>query len=610
MTIKQSDNFTIMKKILILSITCLFAVNIFAQEELIRCGNSIHQEALQATYPDFTENVNAKFDEAITAIAQPEYKSNNVVYNVPVVIHVVYKNSSENLTDAQIQSQMDVLNADYRSINPDGNQVPNLFGNLVSDAEIEFCLATVDPNGNPTSGVTRTQTNVGSFSISQDNIKSTAAGGRSPWDTDRYLNIWVGEITGGVLGYATPPGTPAARDGVVIGYTYFGTNGTATFPYNKGRTCTHEIGHYLGLRHIWGDGNCGVDDGISDTPLQESQYGGCPNFGSPSTTSCGSQDMFMNFMDYTDDRCMFMFTHKQVDLMRYVLEKYRPGLVQNASVACDPTGGAGCRDLTEGLITMGFEDGENFGGWTVLNNNDDDKQWNISEGVDPEWGPRTGSKCMAYTWSASAAADDWFFTPCFDVESARDYELRFWYATGNDAGFTYPEKFKIVVSSSASLDDILANADFEEIVQPYNPNQPDNNYESYSIQLPDYGDTQIHVGFHCYSDADQYAMLIDDIEIIDITAVSNENAIVPEAFQTYPNPASDQLTMDFNFDKTIEDLQINLVDLTGKIIHTEIRENYAAGNLQLDVSAYPSGVYFLNVQADEQMTTRKVVVSK
>jgi len=609
-----------MKKIFILSITCLFAAYTFAQEELIRCGNSIHQEALQATYPDFTENVNAKFDEAITAIAQPEYKSNNVVYNVPVVIHVVYKNSSENLTDAQIQSQMDILNADYRNINPDGNQVPNLFGNLVSDAEIEFCLATVDPNGNSTSGITRTQTNVSSFSISQDNIKSTTAGGKSPWDTDRYLNIWIGEITGGVLGYATPPGTPTARDGVVIGYTYFGTNGTATFPYNKGRTCTHEIGHYLGLRHIWGDGNCGVDDGISDTPLQESQYGGCPAFGSPSTFSCGSQDMFMNFMDYTDDRCMFMFTHEQVGLMRYVLENYRPGLVQNASVACDPTGGAGCRDLTEGLITMGFEDGENFGGWSVLNNNDDSREWTVYE-QDPnntDYGPHTGANCIVYTWSVSAAADDWFFTPCFEVQDNREYELSFWYASAEDEFMAYPENLRLVVSSEPSPNAILGECYSEvtgceelgNIMQPYDPNLPDKNYKNFTIALPDYDVTDIYIGFHCYSDADQYAMLIDDIEIIDITAVSNENAIAPEAFQTYPNPASEQLTMDFNFDKTIENLQVNLVDLAGKIIHTETWENYIAGNLQLDVSAYPSGVYFLNVQADEQMTTRKVVVSK
>jgi len=598
-----------MKKIFALYITCLFSVCVFAQEETIRCGNALHQAALQAEYPDFEENVNAKFTQATMAISQAQQKSNAVVYTLPVVVHVVYKNSTENISDIQIQSQLDILNLDYRKMNAGVGQVPELFANLTADAEIEFCLASVDPNGNSTTGITRTQTNVNSFSATSDNVKSGASGGKSPWDTNRYLNIWICQITDGVLGYGTPPGTPASRDGVVIGYTYFGDTGTATFPYNEGRTGTHEIGHYLGLRHIWGDGNCGVDDGINDTPLQEAQYGGCPNFGSTSTISCGSQDMFMNYMDYTNDACMFMFTQNQVGLMRYVIENYRSTLIQSSAVACDPTGGAGCRDLEDGSLTMGFEDGENFDGWSVLNNNGDDKQWNISEGADPEWGPRTGSKCMAYTWSYTAAADDWFFTPCFSVESARDYELHFWYATGNDPGLTFPEKLRVVVSSSPDLSNILGTADFGAIEQPYNPDTANNNYENVVITLPDYGNTDIYIGFQCYSDADQYALLIDDINIIDIIPpVSTQNTIASEAFQIYPNPVSDQLVVDFNFDKTIENLQVNLVDLTGKIIHTTTLENYATGNLQLDVNQYPSGVYFLQVQADRQMITEKIVI--
>jgi len=618
LTIKQSDNFTIMKRILILSITCLFAIHTFAQEELIRCGNPAYHEILEAAYPGFTENVNTRFEETATAVAQPGYKSSGVVYTIPVVVHIVYKNSTENISDAQIQSQLDVLNLDYRKMNADVGQVPQLFAGLAADTEIEFCLATVDPNGNSTTGITRTPTNVSSFSITQENIKQNGTGGKTAWDTGRYLNIWVGEITGGILGYATPSslqGTSGAwRDGVVIGFTYFGTMGTATFPYNRGRTGTHEVGHYFDLRHIWGDGNCSVDDGIADTPLQESQYGGCPTFGSPSTISCGSQDMFMNYMDYTDDRCMFMFTTGQANAMRSVIQNHRAELLQNASVACDPTGGAGCRDLEEGPITMGFEEGDDFGGWSILNENGDDKQWNIYEQNpdNTDYGPRSGSSCIVYTWSYTAAADDWFFTPCFEVKSARDYELRFWYGTGNDPGFSYPENMRVVTSTSpsASPDDILGTADFEQIEQPYNSNMPNNNYQDVTIALPDYGDTEIYIGFQCYSDADQYAMLIDDVEVVDVTTVSTENTITPEAFKTYPNPVSDELTLDFNFDETIENLQVNLVDLTGKMLYTTTIDNYTAGNFNINVSDYPSGVYFLNVQADEQMTTQKVVVSK
>lgn len=600
-----------MKKIFTLSVICLFAVNTFAQEEneLIRCGNSVYNEFLQAKYPDFTEKKNAIFQKAATA--QLEYKSSDVVYTIPVVVHVVYKNSMENISNVQIQSQLDVLNLDFRKMNSDASEVPSLFANLAADAELEFCLATVDPDGNPSTGITHTLTNVEVFTTN-DSIKQDATGGKSAWDTNRYLNIWVGALSGSgnqLLGYATGPGGTAWRDGVVVRYDAFGTMGAASFPYNKGRTCTHEVGHYLGLSHIWGDNpDCMLDDGIDDTPLQADETTGCPTFGSPSTISCGSQDMFMNYMDYTYDACMYMFTEGQVAFMRNVLETERAGLLQSVSVACDPTGGDGCRDLEEESLMMGFEDIEDFSYWSILNNNGDSKQWQISEGVAPDWGPRTGDKCMAYTWSYSASADDWFFTPCFEMEEARDYKLHFWYATGSEPGFTYPEKLKVAFSTSPSPDDIFGENDFGEIVQPYNPNIPDNNYKKATIELPDYEGSEIYIGFQCYSDADQYALLIDDIDI-DIV-VSTKNVIASEAFQIYPNPVSDQLRMDFNFDKTIENLHLNLVDLTGKITHRETLKNYAAGNLQLDMSKYPSGVYFLNIQADEQMTTQKVVVYK
>jgi len=599
-----------MKKIFTLSVICLFAMSISAQEKVIRCGNSAYHKFLEATYPDFREKNNAIFQAAVTAIAQPEYKSNGMVYTIPVVVHVVYKNSMENIPDIQIQSQLDVLNLDFRKMNADAGEVPQLFAGLAADAEIEFCLATVDPEGNATTGITRTPTNVEAFTTN-DSIKKDITGGKSAWATDSYLNIWVGALTGtnsnNLLGYATGPGVSAWRDGVVVRYDAFGTTVPENWPNNKGRTCTHEVGHYFDLNHIWGDGNCSVDDGISDTPLQESQYGGCPTFGSPSTSSCNSQDMFMNYMDYTYDACMFMFTQEQVAVMRQIIQTERAGLLQSTPVACDPTSGTGCRNLQAASITMGFEDGENLDGWSVVNNNNDTKQWQISEGMSG-WGPRTGDKCMAYTWSYSAAADDWFFAPCFQVKTGRDYELRFWYATGNEPGSTYPEKLKVVFSTSPSPDDILGEHDLGQLIQPYNPNMPDNNYEEVIIELPDYEDSEIYIGFQCYSDADQHVLLIDDINI-DII-VSNENAIPPEALQIYPNPVSDQLIVDFNFDKTIQNLHINLVDLTGKIIHTKILENYATGNLPLEMSKHPSGVYFLNIQADEQMATHKIVVSK
>lgn len=600
-----------MKKLFVLSVFCVCSVLSFGQEELIRCGNSIHQEALKAEFPDFEKQVNAIYNDALKGIAQPQFKSNAVVYTIPVVVHVVYKNSTENISAAQVQSQLDILNLDYRKMNADVSMVPGNFANLAADAEIEFCLATVDPNGNPTNGITRTPTNVSSFSVGTDNIKSDNTGGKSPWNTSRYLNIWIGEITGGVLGYATPPGTPASRDGVVIGTAYFGSMGTATYPYNRGRTCTHEVAHYFALQHIWGDdqnspqGVCSNDDDISDTPLQGVPYGGCPSNG---VASCGSTDMFMNFLDYTDDRCMFMFTHEQVAVMRYVIENYRSTLVQNVSVACDPTGGAGCTDLITTTIDMGFEDSDSYYA-TVVNNNNDDKFWQVSEGVAPEWGPRSGSKCMAYTWNASLDADDWFFTPCFEIKANRDYELRFWYASARDAAAIYPEKLGFALTLSPEPD-FTFYEDIGEITQPYNPNAANNNYVQHTLGFFTQTDTEVYVGFHCYSDADQYAMLVDDIEIVDVTAVSNENVVTSETFKAYPNPVADLLTLEFDFEKNIENLQVNLVDMTGRTIHSTAFEHYSTGNVQFDMSDYADGLYFIHIQADEAISTHKIMVAK
>jgi len=215
-------------------------------------------------------------------------------YTIPVVVHVVYKTAAQNISNAQIQSQINVINDDFRRMNSDANNT----WSQAADTEIEFCLATQDPNGNPTSGITRTSTTKTSFT-DDDKVKKSNQGGKNPWDTQKYLNIWVCNI-GGFLGYAQFPGGPAATDGVVVDDNYFGTVGTATAPFDKGRTLTHEIGHYLNLYHIWGDGACGQDDNVADTPNSDAANYGCAS----NHTSCSSTDMVQNYMDYSDDACM------------------------------------------------------------------------------------------------------------------------------------------------------------------------------------------------------------------------------------------------------------------------------------------------------------------
>ena len=195
-------------------------------------------------------------------------------------------------------------------------QVPSVWTGLVADCQIQFCLASKDPNGNTTTGIRRVKTTKSSFS-DNNYVKYTSKGGDDAWPAADYLNLWVCKLSGGLLGYAQFPGGKAATDGVVITFTGFGTTGTAQAPYNLGRSATHEIGHWLNLRHIWGDDGtkCTGSDLVDDTPNQADENYGCPTFPNVSCNNGPSGDMFVNYMDYTDDRCMFMFTNGQKSRM-------------------------------------------------------------------------------------------------------------------------------------------------------------------------------------------------------------------------------------------------------------------------------------------------------
>jgi hypothetical protein len=314
--------------------------NLNAQE---RCQSTEYMQHLIDQDPSILERQEAIEEHTRRFIANSAtQRSAGVVYTIPVVFHVVYNGASENIPDYVLQGQLDVINEDFRKINADASTIVSSFSGIAADSEIEFCLATVDPNGNPTTGITRTPTTRSSFSAFSDNVKSSSSGGKDPWPTDEYLNIWVCDIGFGILGYAQFPGGPAATDGVVNDYQYTGRDAWASgplAPYDLGRTLTHEIGHWLNLRHIWGDGGCSVDDGVSDTPVSGSSTSGCPL----SKTTCGSLDNVQNYMDYSHDDCLVMFTNGQATRMRATLAPGGPraSVANNAATVCS-TGPASC----------------------------------------------------------------------------------------------------------------------------------------------------------------------------------------------------------------------------------------------------------------------------
>jgi hypothetical protein len=222
---------------------------------------------------------------------------------IPVVVNVLYRTTAENISLTQIQSQIDVLNKDFNALNSDFNQVPTTFSGVKANVGISFVLDAVYRKST-------TKTSWGT----RDAMKKTNQGGIAPTSPTTKLNLWVCTIGGGILGYAQFPGGSSATDGVVIDSKYFGTTGTATAPFNKGRTATHEVGHWMNLRHIWGDATCGSDL-VSDTPTHNAANYGMPVFPHYSTCTGTPIEMTMNYMDYTDDAGMYMFSNGQKSRM-------------------------------------------------------------------------------------------------------------------------------------------------------------------------------------------------------------------------------------------------------------------------------------------------------
>ncbi|MFM2146502.1 MAG: hypothetical protein RL732_1338 [Bacteroidota bacterium] len=276
------------------------------------------------------------FQRELISGTQSNQSSNLPVIRIPVIVHVLYNKPEQNITDAQVFSQIDALNKEFRKAHADTALIPAAFHDLAADCFIEFTLAKVDPQGYATTGIVRKSTKKYSFGM-DDAIKFSSNGGDDAWDNTQYLNIWVGSLISGVVGYSSPLGGPKEKDGVVINYTAFGTVGKLNAPYEKGRTAVHEVGHWLGLKHIWGDQVCG-SDGIDDTPQQGSATRGCPSGKISSCTNAAVGIMFNNYMDLTNDACTNMFTYGQRDKMRaaFLPGGSRSALLNSTAVTAIP----------------------------------------------------------------------------------------------------------------------------------------------------------------------------------------------------------------------------------------------------------------------------------
>lgn len=308
-----------MKFFTLYTIAVCFSVSLFAQRN---CGTSDYWQLQLSADPVLAQrysqiNIASEKRLQISNKEQGNDINDQMVITIPVVVHILYNNTAENITDAQVQSQIDVLNKDFSKGNDDIGKVPAAFAPFAADCKIKFQLASADPSGFSTNGIVRVKTAQTSWK-QDDKMKYTMNGGDDAWDSRYYLNIWVCNLSHSLLGYGTFPGAVKEKDGVVIRTDVFGTIGNNSSAYNKGRTTTHEVGHWLNLKHLWGDADCG-DDNVDDTPRQKTYNTGCSSFPKITPGGCNNNpagDMFMNFMDFSDDACIIMFTNGQKSRMR------------------------------------------------------------------------------------------------------------------------------------------------------------------------------------------------------------------------------------------------------------------------------------------------------
>ncbi|TAL40891.1 MAG: zinc metalloprotease, partial [Chitinophagaceae bacterium] len=312
-----------MKKILVgVFITGYFLTHLQAQQKCSAGNYLLHQmqadPSLQNAIIQLEEFTSQRSLNASRGNVRTTTTSQ--VIKIPVVFHVLYHQPGENISDQQIQQQIEALNRDFRKRNADTSKTPEVFVPVAADMEIEFQLAKSGPAGKNTNGIVRKYTPVKSW-MSDDKVKFNNEYGDDAWDSKSYLNIWVCNLQGD-LGYSTFPGGDSGKEGIVLSYQVVGYGG-AHAQYGMGRTCVHEVGHWLNLKHLWGDTYCG-DDNVDDTPKQSSYTSGCPTGIRTTCDNAPDGDMYMNYMDFTNDACMNIFTQGQKQRARVLFESGGP----------------------------------------------------------------------------------------------------------------------------------------------------------------------------------------------------------------------------------------------------------------------------------------------
>lgn len=639
------------KSILASAFIALLAIVPASAQDLRNCGTTEYHQHQLDTDPQLADRM-ADIETFTNNYVSTHTGQEKAIITIPVVFHIVYNTSAQNISDAVIFAQLDQLNKDFARLNSDAGNTPAAFQGLAANTQIQFCLAQRDPNGAATTGIIRKSTTVTSFS-SNDAVKFTANGGDNAWNSSQYLNIWSCNLGGGLLGYAQFPGGSASTDGVVCLFSTFGSltlPGTSA-PYNYGRTMTHEVGHWLNLRHIWGDANCG-NDLVSDTPTQQTSNYGCPTFPHTTCSNGANGDMFMNYMDYTDDGCMNMFTTGQSARMAALFATGGARVGLTTSLGCSPVSQTGC-GTPSGLAASSITSSTATISWTAVSGA---TSYNVQFRVvgTTTWTTGTVTSASAslsgltassnYEWQVqancngtlSAFASGTFTTLAAGGTTCTDtYESNETRTTGKTIAVntdisakigtaTDKDYFKFTTTTSAkNIKVVLDNLPADYDIRLYNSSgtqlaisqnsgttaetiiRNTSSAATYYVQV--YGYNGAFNATSCYrlrvdvsSSSFKTMSGADDIESMDLQPL--------EALSLFPNPSTGNFTVSLLSDSE-NDAFVRVFDITGKaVVNTRFAATKGQNLFNVDLTGNAHGIYFVEVNQGATRLVKKLIV--